>query len=357
MHARFIIGIVVGVSWFTLTFEAIGVEAPRPGAEGTLRFGDGSSVRVAGKLAALITEGLSAARSKQYNRAISSFTAALEANRDKNVASFIHFERGLAYSLTGNTDKAIDDWTAAIQLSPKNAPAYYNRAIVNSRRRQYNLAIRDSTTAIQLNPKYANAYHNRGAYYYDTGDFDKAIADLSEAIRLDPNSVSTFDGRAQAYEGIGKFDDAIADYDRVIRFSPKNAEDYAARGKAYFKKGNYKEALSDLQKSVQLFPNSDSLNALAWFRATCPDASLRNGKEAIRMSMRACELSKWREEDHIQALAAAYAEIGDFDKAVKYQAQAMKMKSEYGPVHKKERERLALYQAHKPARAEPLVAR
>ena len=50
------------------------------------------------------------------------------------------------------------------------------------------------------------------------------------------------------------------------------------------------------------------------------------------MSMKACELSNWSEQDHLQALAAAYAENGDFDKAVKYQTQAINMKSAYGPL-------------------------
>jgi hypothetical protein len=66
------------------------------------------------------------------------------------------------------------------------------------------------------------------------------------------------------------------------------------------------------------------------------------------MSVRACELSKWKEPHYITALAAAYAESGDFDKAVKFQTQAINMKSEYGPVLKEARERLALYRDHKP---------
>jgi tetratricopeptide (TPR) repeat protein len=240
--------------------------------------------------------------------------------------------------------------------SRENAVAYYNRAIHYGNKRDYKLAIRDATAAIQLNPKYANAYHNRGAFHADIGEFDKAIADLSEAIRLNPRSATTFDGRAQVYEDIEKFNKAVADYDRVIRIIPKDADDYAVRGRAYFKKGNYKEAASAFEKALQLSPNNDSaLGRLALFRATCPDASLRNGKEAIRMSMRACELSKWKEPYRIEALAAAYAETGDFDKAVKYQTQAINMKSAYGPVDKKTREHLMLYQAHKPARIEPLV--
>ena len=371
MHTRFLVGVIAGLGSLTLAFEAIGAESPGPdfltlsrdsrtgssSREVTIRLRDGSSVHVRGKAGALIAGAYSAARSKQYDTAISLLTAALQTNPDKNIACYIYFDRAAAYSEKGQLDKALSDWTAAIQFNPKNAPAYYNRAIVYSRRRQYNLAIRDSTTAIQLNPKYANAYHNRGAFHADIGEFDKAIADYGEAIRFNPRSASTFDNRAQAYEYIEKFDKAIADYDRVIQIVPKDAEDYAARGNAYFAKDDYKAAVSSFRKALQLSPNNDpALGGLAWLKATCPDASLRNGKEAIRMSTRACELSKWKEPDHIEALAAAHAETGDFDEAVKYQTQAMNVKSEHGPVLKEARERLALYQDHKPWRSKPLIA-
>jgi tetratricopeptide (TPR) repeat protein len=371
MQTRFIIGVLVGVSSLTLAFEATGAESPGPvfstisrdsgtsssSREAIIRFRDGTSVRVGEKLAALIAEGSSAAQSKQYERAIFLFTEALQANPDKKVACATYFCRAFAYSEKGELDEALSDWTAAIQLNPKYAGVYVDRAIVYSKKRNYKLAIGDSTAAIQLNPNNANAYHNRGAYYYETGEFDKAIADLSEAIRFDPRSATTFDGRAQVYEDIEKIDKAMADYDRVIRITPKDADDYVVRGRAYFKKGNYKEALSAFEKALRLSPNNDSvLDRLARFRATCPDASLRNGKEAIRMSMRACELSKWKEPYRIETLAAAHPETGDFEQAVKYQTQAMKMKSEYGGVNKEMRGDLALYQAGKPARTEPLVA-
>ncbi len=425
MHTRFIARVIASLGSFALAFEAIGAESPGPdfstlsrdsrtsssSREVTIRLPDGSSVRVGGKAGALIAEGFSLLqgratssvmvpisqsaigihRVKPYDKAISSFTAALQANRDRNVAFFIYslraaaylgkgqldkvlvdssasiqlnpkyapayYYRGIAYSRTGNIGKAISDYTAAIQLDPRYIGAYLNRGVEYSNKRNYKLALRDATMAIGLNPKYADAYHNRGIYYSEIGEFDKAIADFSQAIRFNPRS-ATFNGRATAYEDTDKFDKAIADYDRVIRITPKDAYDPVYRGGAYFATGNYKAALSDFEKAVQLSPNDASaLASLAWLRATCPESSLRNGKEAIRMSMRACELSKWKEPAAIFTLAATYAETGDFDQAVKYQTQAMKMKSEYGPVHKKTRERLALYQAHKPARSEPLVAR
>jgi tetratricopeptide (TPR) repeat protein len=266
MLSRLVICVTASVCSFALAFEAIGVEPPRPGAEGQsigdrrtsssvreiiVRLPDGPSVRVGGRLAVLLKDGYAALRGKRYDRAISSFTAALEANPDKNVASHIHYNRGLAYSLIGNNDKAIDDYSVAIQQNPKHVNPYINRSVEYSEKRNYKLAIRDSTTAIQLNPKFAGAYHNRGAYYAEIGDFDKAIADFSEAIRFTP-SASTFANRALTYRNIEKSVKAIADYDRVLQITPKDSEDYSARGSAYFEKGNYKEAASAFEKSLQL---------------------------------------------------------------------------------------------------------
>ena len=212
MALRFVVGVIAGFCSLSLAFEAIGAEFPGPGVEGqflgwrassssrevTIRFRDGSSVRVGGKLVALIAGGYSAARSKQYDRAISSFTAALQMNPDTNIAFAIYSCRASAYYEKGELGKALSDWTAAIQLNSKYARAYYDRAINYENGRDYKLAIRDSTAAIQLNLKYADAYHNRGAYYHETGEFDKAIADFNKAIQFNPRSATTFDGRAQA---------------------------------------------------------------------------------------------------------------------------------------------------------------
>ena len=50
-----------------------------------------------------------------------------------------------------------------------------------------NKAIADFTEAVQINPKYTEAYFARGLVHGKDGDFDKAIVDFSEVILLDPN--------------------------------------------------------------------------------------------------------------------------------------------------------------------------
>jgi tetratricopeptide (TPR) repeat protein len=92
-----------------------------------------------------------------------------------------------------------------------------------------------------------------------------------------------------------------------------------------------------------------ALNSLAWLRATCPEAEIRNGKEAVELALKACELSEWKDWAIIDTLAAAYAEQGDFDRAIKYQKQVLQIRK-FASDYDKIRQHLALYEQHTPYR-------
>jgi hypothetical protein len=92
-----------------------------------------------------------------------------------------------------------------------------------------------------------------------------------------------------------------------------------------------------------------ALNSLAWLRATCPEPGMRDGKEAVQLAVKACDLSEWKNWGTIDTLAAAYAEIGDFDQATNYQQCVLQMVNP--PTdQRKLQQRLALYREHKPYR-------
>src|SRR5438309_1450787 len=94
-------------------------------------------------------------------------------------------DRGAAHANQGEHDKAIADYTQAIQLDPKSVGAYYNRANSYDNKGDQARAIADYTQAIGLDPELVGAYVNRGNVYRQKREFDKAITDLTEAIRLD----------------------------------------------------------------------------------------------------------------------------------------------------------------------------
>jgi tetratricopeptide (TPR) repeat protein len=242
----------------------------------------------------------------------------------------------------------------AIRLTPNFARTYYDRAIAYADKGHYDQAIRDCTEAIRRRrPVEADYYYNRGIAYQAMGSLNEAMADYNEAIRLAPKDLRNYCGRASAFEDMGQFDKARADYDRATRFNPTNAPGYVMVGYANFANGNYRAAATDFEKAAQMSPRDyDALVSFAWFQATCPDDSLRNGKEALEKSKRACDLSRWQHSDAVDTLAAAYAEIGDFDNAVKYQTQAINMKGVYAFKRKRMQERLELYRQHKPYRKE-----
>ncbi len=62
---------------------------------------------------------------------------------------------------------------------------------------------------------------------------------------------------------------------------------------------------------------------LAWRQATYPSAAIRNSVKAIENATKACELTDWSDGSCIGVLAAAYAEAGDFDDAVRHTHRAL----------------------------------
>jgi hypothetical protein len=97
-----------------------------------------------------------------------------------------------------------------------------------------------------------------------------------------------------------------------------------------------------------------SCNDLASTLATTNADRLRNGKRAVELATRACELSEWKDPDFLDTLASAYAEIGNFGEAVKWQQDAIRKVRENSPSDLEEYlDRLMLYESGKPFR-EPM---
>jgi tetratricopeptide (TPR) repeat protein len=314
-----------------------------------------TSIRQAG-VGSLIKDAISAYNNKQYDQTISLSTAALALTTNYKTRSFIYTWRASAYIGKNEFKKAEQDADQAIRLTPQNPGGYIQRASIYHHTANYEKAIEYCTTAIRLDPKFARAYFNRGASLCLKDEQERAIADYNEALRLDPNFPGIYYNLALSEKKLGRIDRAIADLNEAIRRKPTDALSYSMRGSAYAATGNYHAAESDLTEATRLFESDYSaFNSLAWFRATCPETSLRNGAEAVRMATKACAQTKWEKPSEIDTLAAAYAETGDFEQAVKYETLALKLPEPDAKVLEHLQQHLSLFQDHKPYRSEPNV--
>jgi len=109
-----------------------------------------------------------------------------------------YLRRGEQFASAHQYDRAIADYTQAIQLKPDYAEAYNDRGFAFYLIGKGN-AIADYTRAIELRPAYPRAYNNRGVAYM-AGGFGraKAVADFDRAIELQPDFRYAYINRANA---------------------------------------------------------------------------------------------------------------------------------------------------------------
>lgn len=181
------------------------------------------------------------------------------------------------------------------------------------------------------------------------------IQDLSMAINGSPRNPKFYVQRAQAFENNGEYKSALADLNQAMILQPEDAKYRFLRGIAYAYAGDDEAARQDFERAEQMDPGSaESYNARAWLWATAPDASMRDGKKAIDAATKACQMTNWAEPEFVGTLAAAYAETGDFDQAIKWQQKSVDLTPQTLLSTYNERyARLELYRSHKPWRPTP----
>ncbi len=277
--------------------------------------------------AALIQEGHRAFAQGEFARTVELMDYALKASRTPEQTATALTIRGGCRSRLFQTDLALRDLNAAIQSDPKHAGAYYERGWILRRNNEVDAAVRDFDHAIQLNPKNTNFYEAKAGAFFQLQKWNEALNAIQTELSVNPKASGAYGYRALIEERMGKTKSALSDAHTALTLDHNNPEAHVARMKSYIRLKEIPQAEEELRVFLHLrSPGSESatLNTVAWIRATCPEQQLRNGKEAVAMAKKACELTHWQNLHYTDTLAAAYAETGDFDSAVKYQEEALK---------------------------------
>lgn len=238
--------------------------------------------------------------------------------------------------------------------TPTTADDYYNRGIARGKAGYLEGAIADFSKVIEMEPLSAQAYYNRGYARHLTKDLDGALADYAKYIELEPRDPDGYNNRGNVRRAKGDFDGAIADLNKVIEIDSRYAKAYYNRGFTLEAKGDPDRAIADYTKSIELEPlDADVYGKLAWLLATTSRDAIRDGKKAVEYAGKAAELTKWEDANTLDTLAAAYAEAGNFDEAIKWENKALSFPEFAKSNGDQARKRLQLYTERKPYHEPP----
>jgi tetratricopeptide (TPR) repeat protein/thiol-disulfide isomerase/thioredoxin len=239
-----------------------------------------------------------------------------------------------------------------------------------------------------INPMYnrAEAMVLLGAICLDQKRLDEAAGIFKQVLQIDPNHRQTqielarvlfdlkdFAGSAKYYReslerrsndpelrfklGVALYENgetalAIEEIKRAIAMHPTYTSHHQL-GNAYIRQGQLANAIEQFRLAVKLQPKfTPSLNNLAWLMSTSSDDSVRNGDEAVRFAEVLCDGAKQRTAENLDTLAAAYAEAGRFEDAIKTVNEAIRATKAQGDLQatRNMEERLVLYKQQKPYR-------
>ncbi len=319
----------------------------------------GSATALALPLEALLERGTESLENRRYDTAIADFTQATGlAPRDVRPLS----RRGTAWLRKGEYGKAVEDFTRAIEIAP-DVRDYINRGVAHRALEQYPQAIADFDAAIHRDPSCAAAFYFRGYCHFDRERYGEAVSDLTEAIQRAPGTpdpsftlADAYTLRGHAYALEQHPAEAVKDLTQALRLEPRDPVSvHKSRADAHEFAGHPRLAKSDrriaaLLEAIGAKPDDPApLRELALTFATHPDADFRNGEKAVELAARACKLTSNKDPANLDALAAAYAELGRFDDATRTARTAVQLAPD-GPAATHYRERLAACEKQVPLR-------
>jgi protein O-mannosyl-transferase len=287
-------------------------------------------------------------RRGELGKAISYFRQSLDVKPDFAEA---HYNLGLAFANQKRFDAAMVEYRKALENKPDNPMYRNNLGTALSACGRIEEAIVEFQTILKKHPNFALAHSNISVALADQDQFEEAIFHCASAMEIQPDNAETPNNLGEALTGRGQFSAAMALFQEALKIKPDHARARENLMRASQMLERAQKTLNQRREQIRLHSKDKALlNDTAWILATHPDASLRNGVEAVGLAQRAVELSDGKEPAILGTLAAAYAEVGQFAKAVQTAEKAIALATEQNKQTLSDsiKARVQLYKANKP---------
>ncbi len=241
--------------------------------------------------------------------------------------------RGIIYRTKGKEDEAMEDFGKALAMQPKDPISLLQRAEISLARKDVKSAKRDLKEAVRVAPEAAEsvaAIRVRCYIAAEEGRMADAINDMKLLVANAPDDAFWQLQLANLYLQDKRPKQAIEIANSIISKEPKNVSALRLRADTLLGMGDHAGAVKDYERAIDggiddATQRSGVLNNLAWILATSPKEGVRDGDRALKFGNEAAELTEFKEAHILSTLAAAYAEKGNFEEAVKWSTKAVEL--------------------------------
>jgi tetratricopeptide (TPR) repeat protein len=262
---------------------------------------------------ALATQG-------KIDSAVVEAAKAVDADPSDAIARGSH---ALGLTELGRDEEAIEEAERAIELNPNDSDVRLDLA-VSIRRSNPERANAEARRAIELGPENSSAYQFLMSSLLEDHGYTEA-ADLGrEWLTLSPYDVAAHSALGAALTQRGDLASAAQHLGYVMMLQPGAEQVHGQLRQILLSLAREPDGLQRLREIAANAPDSPRmLDELAWLLATYPDSKSRDGTEAVRLAEHACDLTGRKIPALLDTLAAAYAEAGDFPRAIAAAEEAL----------------------------------
>jgi len=258
---------------------------------------------------------------------------------------------GLSYTYKGELDRAVQYYEQALRLKPDYVKALNNLGAVLSDQGKIDQAIEKWQKALQFEPDYPNSNYSLGLAMAKKGQYEQSARYFERTLRVKPDWSDAHYNLAAVYYRLGKPELSLKHCAEAVRLKPDYLLARLSLAHTLFEMGKIEAAIGQYQKILQFEPNRvEVLNDLAWILATTEETRFRNPSQALEYAQKACELTNYKRPELMDALAAAYAAAGEFEKAIQTAGKAVELANSEGQKKLAEeiQNRLRLYKTGQP---------
>ena len=229
----------------------------------------------------------------------------------------------MSLSELGRDEEAIKEAERAVELNPGDSAAHLDLAI-SAKRGDQERAIAEAYRAIKLGSENSSAYQFLMNCLFESRRYNEAAGLGREWLAMTPYDAAAHSALGFALTQDGDLTTATQHLGYVMMLRPEVEQAHVQLRQILLSLASEQDGLQRLRDIAVNAPDSPRmLDEIAWLLATYPDSRSRDGTEAVRLAEHACDLTERKIPALLDTLAAAYAETGDFPRAISAGEEAL----------------------------------